>query len=70
MAATVKHRRSKTRQRKVRGARHYKITELPQLVVLESGKRVPRHMVTPDNPTKNGVKFLRTKKSKKLAAAA
>lgn len=70
MAATMKHRRSKTRQRTTRASWHYKITKLPQLIMLESGKRVPRHMVTPENPSKNGVVFLRTKRNKKLSAAA
>jgi ribosomal protein L32 len=62
MSATPKHKRSKRRQRNRRSQPDYKITTLPQLITLPSGKRVPRHMVTVENPIKKGVRFLPSKK--------
>lgn len=60
MAATPKHRRSKSKQRSTRSQKAHK-PQLPKLVTLGSGKRVPSHRVTADNPTKKGVKFVKNK---------
>lgn len=38
--------------------------KLPQLVKTSSGKLVPAHTVTPENPVYKGTKFMRAKKSK------
>lgn len=62
MASTPKHRGS-SRRRDNRRSHSRKVSK-PSLVKLGSGKRVPAHMVTPDNPSKGDVRFLATKKKK------
>lgn len=60
MGATPKHRKSN----RLRGARWAHIRQRlqkVQLVKLDNGKHVPMHTVTPENPIKNGVRFLASK---------
>jgi len=66
MAATPKHKRSKTRQRTTRAQKWqtWARNNVPQLVKLENGRLVPAHTVTPLNPVYKGVKFLRGKVKK------
>jgi ribosomal protein L32 len=62
MSGLPKKRRSKARQRTSRFTHDKQKANAVNLVELPSGKRVPRHMVTKDNPTHKGVKFIRSKK--------
>jgi len=64
MAATPKSRGSKSRRDRKRSQPRHKAKKI-QLTKLPSGKMVPTHMVTPENPTKNGIRFLRAPKKKK-----
>lgn len=59
MAAGPKRKMSSSR--KGRRLAHQWKAKLPQLTTTASGKMVPTHTVTPDNPVYKGVKFLRTK---------
>jgi ribosomal protein L32 len=72
MAATPKHRRSSSKRRSTKASNRYDVTLTKfrkmkkkggKVVHLssETGKMVPSHMVTKDNPTYKGIKVI-TKK--------
>ncbi len=61
MAGTPKRRMTSSRKRRRNSQPIYQ-AELPQLTKLPSGKLVPTHMVTPENPVYKGVKFLKVKR--------
>lgn len=61
MAALPKRRGSQARQGRRRGQLKLK---LPQLSRTSSGKLVPAHMVTADNPTYKQTKFIAAKAKK------
>lgn len=73
MAATMKHRRSKSKRNKTRGSNRYdivltkakKIKKFGGAFLSKAGNAfVPPHMVTPENPEYNGVTVI-SKKDKK-----
>lgn len=62
MGATPKTRRSSSKKKRRMASYRWAKAKLAKLVTLPSGKKVPSHMVTPENPTKNGITFVTKKK--------
>ena len=69
MAATPKHRRSSSKKRSTMASNRYDVTlnKLRKMkrkggsvvhLSAETGKMVPSHMVTPENPTYKGIKVI------------
>lgn len=70
MAATMKHRRSKSKRNSTRGANRYdvvltkakKLKKFGGSFLAKAGNVfVPPHMVTPENPEYNGIKVISKK---------
>lgn len=66
--AVPKTQRSSSKKRSRHSQPKFKVSR-PQLTRTKSGKLVPMHMVTPDNPFHKGTKFINPKKNKKKQAA-